>query len=193
MGGTPWASDSDGSQTNARVFSLSPAVTVPILARNGPKEVRDALSALGIESRGPAKLAAIIARSDLGKYFSDELQPTSEDRGHPADKSRPAFELLGEKGFTAGKDKDLNRAMAEALRSFFNKKKIDFESVESETTLKFCSLIPDNSVHVSGQVACVEYTWRSRDFLASGHKASVAKYLLKKLRAYARELGWTSA
>lgn len=63
----------------------------------------------------------------------------------------------------------------------------------AEEKLEFCPLVPDNALYLPDYVLCVEYTWRSAEFLDIRHRSEVAQYILNKLKNYAAELGWVSA
>ncbi len=177
---------------NARAFSLAPAASITVLRAFGPNEVKDDLIKLGIGERGAAKVTDYLARSDLGKYLILGDAFSFEDRGTPAEDADQAFQLISESAFTSGKDKKLNVAMRDALRTLLNAKLGGNHDVRAEQKLDFCPLIPDNAIHKNKDVICVEYTWRKGDYLASGNKSAAAQYILTKLRNYATELGWVA-
>jgi len=177
---------------DAHAFSLPPASSVSILRTYGDEEVKSQLREMDIAGSGPKKVVRDFSRTDVGKYLLGEERSTFEGRGKPPEKSTPAFNLLAETGFTHGRDKDLNHALRRGVEVFCESKEVDFSNIKSEKELDFCSIIPDNSIHRSNEVVCLEYTWRKGSFLEGGNRATAAGYILKKLRSYARELDWTS-
>jgi hypothetical protein len=177
-------------QLNAHAYSLPPAPSVTVLRQFGPQEVIGALKGKGIVSRGAANVSTVLERSDIGRYFRGESRSAYESRGKPPETSTKGFRVLAEKGFTLAKDKRLNDAMAEAWREFCKRNSVACDRVTSEEKLDFCPLIPDNAVHQKDHVFCIEYTWRSGDFLVAKNRATTAVYILTKLQNYARELGW---
>lgn len=179
-------------QLNAHAYSLPPAPSVTILRQFGPPEVIDALKQKSIVSRGAANVSTVLERSDVGRYLRGESRSAYESRGKPPETSTIGFRALAERGFTLARDKGLNGAMAEAWREFCKRSDIHFDRVTSEEKLDFCPLIPDNAIHQSDHVFCIEYTWRSGDFLVSKNRSTTAAYILTKLQNYARELGWVA-
>lgn len=179
-------------QLNAHAFALTPPASVLSLRQFGPNNIITDLNGLGISSPGPKLLHQTWSRTDLGKFINGTLTSTREDRGTPADTTTSAFQLLAESGFTAGKDKSLNKAMEEALRGYMASAGVRCSESNSETQLPFCGLIPDNAFYIDDSVMCIEYTWRKGNFLGSANKSGVATYILQKLQAYARQLGWTN-
>lgn len=179
-------------QLDARLFCLPPTASITVLRRYGPESTKQTLSDLDVRLTGDQTVHRNLTRTDLGKYLSGEARATYETRGTPSNTSIVAFELLSEVGFTAGKDKTYNSAMASALRAFYEKSELKDPSVKSEEKLSFCPLIPDNSVEFDDEVVCIEYTWRTGDFLTPSNRSTIAQYCLTKLRNYSRELGWTT-
>lgn len=178
---------------DAHAFCLPPSTAVSILSRFGPATAIEDLRSLGISAAGPTKIARDIGRSDLGKYLSGIERSTFEARGTPATTATPAFQLLGENGFTYGKDKKLNKSLLEGLEEYCRAEDLPLEKSVCESRLEFCPLVPDNALYLPEHVLCLEYTWRNSEFLQSRHRAEVAKYILAKIRAYATELGWVPA
>lgn len=115
-----------------------------------------------------------------------------ETRGTPAGDATAAFQLMADRGFNLGQDKNFNKMMAKASKELLERNEIDHLSVEAEKKLDFCDLIPDNSIHFNDHVTCVEYTWRKGDFLTSGNRSTASQYILGKLQSYVRQLGWTT-
>lgn len=179
-------------QLDARVFGMPPAVSIPILRRFGPADVQRDLESLGVRDHGVASISKALRRSDFGKYLNGTVTPTYETRGTPSAVSSPAFQLLGERGFTAGKDKELNKAVLEGIKAFLEEDEIKASDFKAETGLGFVPLIPDNSFTIDDDCVCVEYTWRKGEFLANGKRGDIAAYILQKLQNYARELGYVA-
>ncbi|MEU0968462.1 hypothetical protein ABZ357_24625 [Streptomyces sp. NPDC005917] len=179
-------------QLDARVFGMPPAVSIPVLRRFGPADVQRDLETLGVRDHGATSISKALRRSDFGKYLNGTVTPTYETRGTPSAVSLPAFQLLGERGFTAGKDKELNKAVLEGIKSFLDEDKVEASAFAAETSLGFVPLIPDNSFTVGDDCVCVEYTWRKGEFLANGKRGDIAAYILQKLQNYARELGYVA-
>ena len=179
-------------QLDARVFGMPPAVSIPILRRFGPDDVRRDLEAMGVRDHGTSSISKALSRSDLGKYLNGTVTPTYETRGTPSAVSSPAFQLLGERGFTSGKDKELNKAVLEGVKSYLSERGIDAGDFKAEIGLEFAPLIPDNSFSLNGDYVCIEYTWRKGEFLGNGKRGDIAAYILQKLQNYARELGYVA-
>jgi hypothetical protein len=138
---------------------------------------------------GEQEIARNIERCDVGKYLLGQSKATFETKGTPTTTSLAAFQLIAENGFTAGRDKALNQAMASALEAFASRKNLDF-TAKPEKMLDFCPLIPDNALLYSQEVVCFEYTWRGSEFLTPKNRGNIAAYCLTKLRNYCRELNW---
>ncbi|MFI0151594.1 hypothetical protein [Streptomyces lydicus] len=130
-----------------------------------------------------------IERCDLGKYLLGQSKAILETKGTPTTTSLLAFQYLAESGFTAGRDKALNYALAEALTAFASTQDLNYETM-AEKKLDFCPLIPDNSLNFTKEAICLEYTWRASDFMVAKNRGNIAAYCLRKLRNYSRELGW---
>jgi hypothetical protein len=177
-------------QLDARVFGLPPAVTVPILRRFGPEDVRETLESLGVSDKGASSIARNMKRSDFGKYLLGIATSTYETRGTPSNVSSPAFDLLAERGFTHGADKELNKAVLEAIKVFIEVNGMEASEFKAEEKMSFTPLIPDTSFVLNSEAICIEYTWRSGDYLTNKNRAGIAAYILGKLQNYARELGY---
>jgi len=176
---------------NARGFCLPPAATVAVLRAVGPTDVQGDLDALGVRKYGGARLHRYLSRTDIGKYLAGADMGAYEARGRPADDATAAMASLAERGFTYGKDKSLNQALLEALKDFLEREGRTVGLAAAEEKLEFAPVIPDNQLH-DGEVICIEYTWRSGDFLQSSRRSEVAKYALEKLKSYAVALGWAT-
>lgn len=179
-------------QLDARLFCLPPTASITVLRRHGPEDVVSALSDLNIRPTGDQTVHRNLTRTDFGRFLTGNSRATYETRGTPSNTSVAAFELLSEVGFTTGRDKVYNAAMADALTSFYAIQKGPLPTVNSEQKLSFCPLIPDNSVEYENEVICIEYTWRTGDFLTPSNRSAIAQYCLTKLQNYSRELGWTN-
>ncbi len=178
-------------QLNAHVFCMQPAATLGALARYAESDVHAFLAECGVRNRGSRRVNDDLERTDLGKFLRGTARAAFEGRGTPAAVSTPAFQKLVEKfGLTHGRDKRFNRALAAAWMGFWKEHALEYENVTSEEKLSFCSLIPDNAIVKSADVLCIEYAWRSGDYLVTANRSSIAQYLLTKLRNYAREMGW---
>jgi hypothetical protein len=103
-----------------------------------------------------------------------------------------AFRSLAKRGFTYGKDKFLNKAFCPALKDFLGEQAIATERVVAEESLGFVPLLPDTAIHTADGVTCLEYHWRSGDFLRQANRAEVASYVLRKTRDYVRQLQWVT-
>jgi hypothetical protein len=175
---------------DCRALCLPPPASVRILRRFAPDEVRDLLQDVGVGRPGK-ELIDSIERSDLGRFLSGTAKPTFEARGTPSTTATPAFQLLAsEHGFSAGRDKLLNRAVTDGLEYYFGEQSLLADKFLCELGLGFCPLIPDISIVQGDHVICLELCWRSGDHLTSGNRSAIAQYVLTKLRNYAREMGW---
>lgn len=178
-------------QLNAHALFLPPSISMSALRNFAPTPDRF-FDTLDIARLGPARAISDLDRSDLSKVIQGKPLGRYESRGNPAHNAISAFQLLAEEGFNLGKDKNLNKIMADGWRKLLTSKEIEFDSVSSEQSLEFCNLIPDNSIIYNDTAICVEYTWRKGDFLKSSNRSTVAQYILQKLKGYVLELGWTS-
>ncbi|MFF3750563.1 hypothetical protein ACFYYH_08905 [Streptomyces sp. NPDC002018] len=174
---------------DARAFSLPPSASVGILRRYGSDEIKDSLAKLGVRLSGESTVKRNIERCDLGKYLLGQSKAILETKGTPTTTSLLAFQYLAEAGFTSGRDKVLNHAMADALTDFSSALGLGY-TTKSEKQLDFCPLIPDNSLNFEREAICLEYTWRASDFMIAKNRGNIAAYCLRKLRNYSRELGW---
>jgi len=176
-------------QLDVRGVCLPPAASCSCI-RNFTDEM-PIFDTVGYRRYGPSKGARDLSRCDLGKLIAGKAIDRFEARGTPAEEAGAAFELLAERGFNLGKDKGLNKVMADALARLLSETGVAFDRITSEQKLDTCALIPDNTIYSPGRAMCVEYTWRKGDFLASGNRSGVAQYVLTKLQHYIRQLGWT--
>ncbi|QBI51948.1 hypothetical protein EKD16_00640 [Streptomonospora litoralis] len=175
-------------QLDARTFGLPPAVSIPLLRKYSSTATKD-LEDLGINFPDNYSIARTISRSDIGKYLNGTVTPTFETRGTPSTVSLPAFTLLSEKGFTAARDKPLNRAILAGIETFLGSQDIESSNFQAETQLDFTPLLPDASFYLEQDAVCLEFAWRKGDFLTPKNRADISVYILTKLRNYARELG----
>ena len=149
------------------------------------------LSEQGVKLIAKAQVVRDLSRSDFGKFLSGIEMKAYESLEAPQhEKSVEAFRKVGALGFIQGKDKILNRAIADALKYCLPKLGIEVSQVEVEKQLDFCALIPDNAIYNINGVQCIEYHWRNGDFLKSGNRSSTAQYMLNKIRDYVRQLEW---
>ena len=82
-------------------------------------------------------------------------------------------------------------AFGSAIQVYLLSENVPFQTVVTETTaIEDAGLIPDIAVVGPEGTLCLEPTWRAGDFLTSGHRSTIAAYVLTKLQGYARELGW---
>jgi energy-coupling factor transporter ATP-binding protein EcfA2 len=175
---------------DAHAMCLSPTSSIPALSRFGDKEVQDALEDMGIERPGPADVNQALKRSDLGQLLIGVDRSMYEARGTPSTQATPAFQLLAERGFNLGNDKDFNKSLCEAIGVFLAAEGIDCNAVTPESGLAGTALIPDNAVEFADETMCIEYTWRKGEFLSSANRSTVAQYVLDKLKNYAVALRW---
>jgi hypothetical protein len=176
-------------QLNARALCLPPVASISALRNCGPAN-DPIFEALGVPRVGSSRAVRDLERSDVGKVLKGEKLSKFEARGTPASESLAAFQLLAETGLGAGRDKRLNAILGNAFGDLLTKNRIDFIQVTNETSLAFAPLIPDTKIEFQDFILCIEYAWRSGDFLQS-KRSVVAAYILTKLQNYARELGWT--
>jgi hypothetical protein len=174
---------------DARIFGFPPSASISVLRKYGPSAVQEQLRDMDVRIYGEQRISRNIERCDIGKYLLGKSKATFETKGTPTTTSLAAFQLIGEMGFTSGKDKYLNQAMAQALGSFAQHNDLTF-TASAEKSLEFYPLIPDNLLTYSHEAICLEYTWRKGEFLVAKHRATIAAYCLTKLRNYCRELGW---
>ena len=85
----------------------------------------------------------------------------------------------------------MNAIFGDAFGELLKRNSINYINVKSEEILEFAPLIPDSRVEFDDYYLCIEFVWRSGDFLQT-KRSVVAQYVLTKLRNYARELKWTA-
>lgn len=174
---------------DARVTFVGPSLSGPIVHRFGPSNAKEVFSQLGNSIKSPSEISAYFERSDFGRLLRGTAAATSEIRGNPAADAAAAFSLLAENfGFMSGNDKKLNLAFGD----FLTQVQTDLGEVTVEKKAEGIPLIPDVSLTTNDQVTCVEFHWRSGDYLVSANRSAIAQYVLTKLKAYATELGWAS-
>lgn len=177
---------------DARAYCLPPATSTAILAQYGPKSVVDSLSHIESHKIHPYRVREYLSRTDIGKYLADKQTSAYEARGRPPERAIKAVrELASSGGFQSGKDKTLNEAMCSAISDFLSNLGSPSDA-KNEKQLSFTDIIPDNAFEFTDRVICIEYAWRSGDFLVKGNRSKVAQYALQKLRNYAETLGWVA-
>lgn len=175
---------------DARAFCAPPSLVIPILRRYADPSIRDNLAAI-VDQRSETELLTTFGRSDMGKFLAGETRAAFEMRGTPATTSETAFDLLVEQvGFSGGRDKLANRAVAEFLMVETLRQANGWDGVVAEQALPFAGIIPDIRIDRPGSYLCLEFTWRKGEFLGTAARSAVAQYLLTKLQNYGRELGW---
>lgn len=176
---------------DARAFCAPPAVVVPALRRFGDPVLKDPLEQLGVDLRSEAEVLKSFGRSDVGRFLAGETRAAYESRGTPATTSEAAFDALAEHvGFSGGRDKLANRALASMLNLEKLRHEIDSSGAVAEAKLPFAPVVPDIRLDRERSYMCIEITWRKGQFLGSSARSDVSQYLLTKLRNYGRELGW---
>lgn len=177
-------------QLGAHALCLAPTAAASCI-RNFSDSM-EIFDTVGYRRYGVARGVRDLGRSDLGKMICGVELSRFEARGTPGEDAAAAFQLLAERGFNLGRDKNLNQIMKTAIEAILKDSEVPFDTATAEQKLPFCGLIPDNAVYFGDRIQCIEYTWRKGDFLASGNRSTVAQYILNKLQAYARQLGWTT-
>lgn len=169
----------------ARATFVTPALSVPILYQHGPNDVRAVLGAEGYKDASMKISDNTLKKSHFYKVLAGELATIPDGRGSSFGGAKlEAFRSIAKKyKFTAGRDKKLNRAFGEFLKT----NPFSDGVVSVEERLQGTKLIPDISLKCEGHVKCIEFHWRGKDLLKSD-KSAVAQYILKKLRAYAEAL-----
>ncbi|MFF0576160.1 hypothetical protein [Streptosporangium saharense] len=178
-------------QLDAHAFVAPPALFIPILRSYAPEAVMNDLLSLGTSKKSPNELIAIMARSDVGRHLLGERRSAYETRGNPGENSRIAYSLLVSQGYIHnGKDKALNKAVAEGLHQLFTERSASME-MKAEKKLAFVDLIPDVIFEDEDIAHCLEFAWRSGDHLRATNRSDISTYILNKLRNYSRCMGWT--
>ena len=174
---------------DARVVFVAPSLAVPVISRYGPEKAKALLATLGFTPKPPSEISAYFERSDFGRLLEGSASAASEIRGNPAADAAAAFGLIAENvGFGSGQDKKMNRAIGDFLAAA----RTSLGEVTVEKKSEGIPLIPDLSLAIEQHITCIEFHWRSGDYLISAHRSSIAQYVLDKLKSYAIELGWTS-
>lgn len=174
---------------DARATFVGPSLSGPVVHRFGPDNAKDMFNQLGTSTKSPSEISTYFERSDFGRLLRGTAAATSEIRGNPAVDAAAAFSLLAESvGFTSGNDKKFNRAFGD----FLAQAQSGLGEVVVEKKAEGIPLIPDVSLSKDDQVTCVEFHWRSGDYLVSANRSAIAQYILSKLKTYATELGWVS-
>jgi len=177
---------------DARAVGVSPATVVPIVRRYGPPDAVRVFEELAVQKRTETEIEKYFVRSDPGKLLQGTSQATSVNQGNPGDKATESYQYLGEMyGFNAGKDKPLNRALADHLRYLSLKGTLPSAEVSVETRIPFVHpIIPDVMLDDATDTNCLELHWRTGEFLTTGNRSEVAQYVLSKLKSYALGLEW---
>lgn len=174
---------------DTRVAFVAPSLAVPVINRYGPSEAKRLLETVGNNPKPPSEISTYFERSDFGRLLQGTASATAEIRGNPAGDATAAFSLIADNvGFGSGQDKKLNRAFGD----FLAQTQSSLGELIVEKKADGIPLIPDLSLRTDERVTCVEFHWRSGDYLTSAHRSAIAQYVLTKLKAYAIELGWTS-
>lgn len=181
-------------QLNARMTFISPTASVNALRTYLDDETSEKLTNSRIERKNPSTIARDLARTDFYKHIVGKQVGAFENRGSPPEKSVAAFKSISEaRGFTYGKDKTYNAAIAKSLEDTFRIEKHTYINMRVEQKLhETIPLIPDTYIETEEVYTCIEYAWRKGDFLTKSNRSSIAQYALEKLRSYATELGWVS-
>jgi hypothetical protein len=178
-------------QLDAHAFVAPPALFIPILRMHGDDDAVGDLTRLGTSRKSPTELHKIVARSDIGRHLLGEKRSSYETRGNPGANSRIAYSLLVDEGYIrGGRDKNLNKSIAAGIDSMLQGNSVEMQ-MRAEKKIEFASLIPDISFESSDLIHCLEFAWRSGDFLRPANRSDAASYLLNKLRNYARSMDWT--
>ena len=179
---------------NARAYVVPPTVTITALRRHGDQDIKDLLTDVGVGDTDPAPYWE---RSEVGRFLRGEERDAAEARGNPSEAKKAAFALLADEGFlSSGRDKLLNAGLSRSLEAILPT--LDsYDSVAFEAGLETAhreggDLIPDIRVEGTDIRTCLELAWRSGEHAVPGNRAGMAAYILRKLRAYARALGWTA-
>lgn len=174
---------------DARVVFVAPSLSIPVVHRYGPDDAKSVLSGVGLNLKSPSDISNYFGRSDIGRLLQGTASAAAETRGNPAADATAAFTLLSENfGFVSGRDKKLNAAFGD----FVTQAQAGLGVASVETKAQDIPLIPDLSLSSDHYVTCIEFHWRSGDYLTSANRSAIAQYVLTKLKSYAIELGWTS-
>lgn len=179
---------------NARAYILPPTVTVTALRRHGQPDVRSLLADAGIGDTDPAPYWE---RSEVGRFLQRVERDATEARGNPSEAKKTAFGRLAAEGLlVGGRDKKLNAGLARSLEALLST--LDaYTEVAFETKLEVAhqgggDVIPDIRLDGPDLRTCLEVAWRSGEHVTMGNRADMAAYILRKLRSYARGLGWVA-
>lgn len=173
---------------DAHVLGVSPSLSVSVMRRHGADAVIGALSDIGVNLRSEREITTYLDRSDLGHRLRGADRAVGEGRGNPAADAQTAFSLYAnEIGFTAGRDKVVNKAFATVISRRFS------SDVKAEQAVPFLpALIPDLTIVNAEGAHCLEFTYRKGLFLESKNRSTIAQYVLVKLKAYATAMGWVA-
>jgi ABC-type oligopeptide transport system ATPase subunit len=177
---------------DARAYAIPPACAVAVLRRYAENDVIAALKSLRIGDRSVKQVVEYIGRAEFGKYLLGDVRGAYENRGAPPTDAIKAISELGKRGYTYGKDKLHNKALASAIGAFMDREFKGTATTHAEERIPLCALIPDVWVERNDDVVCLEFTWRNGDFLSSGNRSTVSQYILEKLKNYALALDWVA-
>lgn len=173
----------------ARAVFVTPSLAVPVVRRFGPEGATEVLETLGFKPKPPSEISTYFDRSEFGRLLKGAESPTAEIRGNPAHDTRAGYALLAQEfGLGSGNDKKLNRAFGDFLEAA----QPALGKPVAERKLPHIPLIPDLALDADDETTCIELHWRSGDFLTTTNRSEIAQYVLKKLKAYAVEFGWSS-
>lgn len=179
---------------DARAFHLSPAATVALLRLHGPPEVVKILEILDVGDRRPSEVAEYLGRSEIGKFILGETAGSYEGRGRPPEAAAAQLSVVASDfGYQNGKDKQLNASLLRGVLDLLTSKQVTPTwSACEKATIPGGRVIPDVSFEIDGHIYCIEPTWRTGEFVQRANKGTIAAYIMKKLRKYAEELGWST-
>lgn len=174
---------------DARVTHIPPPLSMAVTSRFGPEEAKKILREMEFSVKSPREVGTYFERSDFGRLLTGTSKSTAEGRGNPGADAVAAYSLFSQEyGLNGARDKALNGG----LRDFLLTAGLEATGIESETKLPALPLLPDISIFKDSVIQCIELHWRTGDYLVSSNRASVAAYILRKLRSYATEMGWVS-
>ena len=114
-----------------------------------------------------------------------------EARGTPAKVSLDGFKNWPKRVLPQAEIKFWTGLFKKPGLNFSNESGISFLGIQAEKSLGFLALIPDTAIQRDAGAVCIEYHWRSGDFLRPSNRSDVAGYALHKIRDYVRQLEWT--
>ena len=161
---------------DARVTFVAPSLSVPVIGRYGPNEAKELLTGRGSTPKAPSEISTYFERYDFGRLLNNTATAASEIRGNPALDATTAFGLIAEEvKFTSGQDKKMNRAVGDFLAATQTS---SIGEVAVEVKADGMPLIPDISLSTDDALTCLEFHWRSGDYLVSANRSAIAQYIL---------------